>query len=468
MADTETKEIKQQPDASVFCSQLKQRILETGGIRRCYIRTFGCQQNVSDSERMAGLLEQCGYETTDSSRDADLIVFNTCAVREHAEFRVFGNVGALKKQKEENPSLIIAVGGCMVEQPQIAKKMHEMFPFVDIIFNTNELQRLPEHILRRLDEGRSVLANDCSDYSICEAVPVKRDGDCRAFVPVMYGCDNFCTYCIVPFVRGRERSRASGDVIAECRRVVDAGYKEIMLLGQNVNSYGRKLEEEINFSELLRRVNAIEGDFKIRFMTSHPKDATHELFDTIAACEKVSRHIHLPVQSGSDGILKKMNRRYTAQEYLSLIEYARKTIPGVTFSSDIIVGFPGETATDFKATEALVESVGYRSLFTFIFSPRAGTAAAKMTDAASRDTKSRRIAELIELQDAITARQDAALVGTTHTALVTEALDDDLFEARLDDNSAVTLSGPLEVGSYAKIEITRADKKRLFGKAITE
>ncbi|MEA5051428.1 MAG: tRNA (N6-isopentenyl adenosine(37)-C2)-methylthiotransferase MiaB [Oscillospiraceae bacterium] len=465
MYDTDATDKNTQPDASVFCSRLKE-LHAAGKTPLCYIRTFGCQQNVSDSERMAGLLARCGYEMTDNSRQADLIVFNTCAVREHAEFRVFGNVGALKKQKEDNPSLLIAVGGCMVEQPQVAKKLAQTFPFVDIIFNTNELQRLPEHIVRRLETRRSVMAADCADYSIREDVPVLRDRSYRAFVPVMYGCDNFCTYCVVPFVRGRERSRASADVVEECRRAAGDGFREIMLLGQNVNSYGRKLGEEINFSELLRRVDAIEGDFRIRFMTSHPKDATHELFDTIAACGKLSRHIHLPVQSGSDAILKKMNRRYTAEDYLALIDYAKKTIPGVTFSSDIIVGFPGETEADFRATQALVDAVGYRSLFTFIFSPRAGTAAAAMPDNTSHETKTRRIAELIAQQDAISARQDAALVGGTRRALVIAQLSENEYEARLDDNSAVTVEGPCTVDTYADIVITAAEKKRLYGKAI--
>lgn len=450
--------------ASDYTERLRNIIAEMSEKPKCYIRTFGCQQNVSDSERIAGLMESCGYEITDSHKGADLIIFNTCAVREHAEFRVFGNIGALKKLKEDNKNLVIAVGGCMVHQKHVADKLKASYPYVDIIFNTNELQRLPEHLAKRLGSKKSVVACGCKGYSIYESLPVRRDGEFRAFIPIMYGCDNFCTYCVVPFVRGRERSRTSEEIIKEFKEVVGKGYKDIMLLGQNVNSYGKKLDEKINFSELLRRLNAIEGDFKIRFMTSHPKDATKELFDTIAACEKVSRHIHLPVQSGSDGILKKMNRRYTSADYLKLIEYAKKKIDGVTFSSDIIVGFPGETLNDFKATEELVKTVGFRSIFTFIFSPRVGTAAEKMTDHTPHDTKAKRLNELVALQEVITEEQDAALIGKTVWAHIVGELSDGLHEARLDDNSAVTVSGECALNEFVNIEITESSKKRLYGK----
>ncbi len=432
---------------------------------KCYIRTFGCQQNVSDSERMAGMLESCGYEISNDSREAELIIFNTCAVREHAEFRVFGNIGALKKLKDENPRLIIAVGGCMVQQAHVAEKLKKSYPYVDIIFNTNEIERLTEHLANRLGERKkTIVAYNCKRYTLNENLPIRRDRTFRAYIPIMYGCDNFCTYCVVPFVRGRERSRRSEDIIREFQAAVDAGYKDIMLLGQNVNSYGKKLEEDINFSKLLRKLNAIEGDFVIRFMTSHPKDATHELFDTIADCKKVSRHIHLPVQSGSDGILKKMNRRYTSGEYLELIAYAKNKIEGVSFSSDIIVGFPGETLNDFKATEELVKEVGYRSLFTFIFSPRVGTAAEKMTDHTPHDTKAKRLNELVALQEAITEQQDAELIGKVLRAQIVEKLEEGGYEARLDDNSAVTVEGECVLNEFANIEITESTKKRLYGR----
>ena len=433
-----------------------------------FIRTFGCQQNVSDSEKMAGLLEQTGCIPAESPDTADIIVFNTCAVREHAEDRVFGNIGRLKSLKEQRPDVILAVGGCMVQQSHIADKLRDMFPFVDIIFNTNELWRLPEHILSRWKQRsrKTLIVNECTDWSIRENLPVKRGEGFRAFVPIMYGCDNFCTYCVVPYVRGRERSRQPDEIEREVRAAVHSGYRDIMLLGQNVNSYGKGLSEEIHFPALLRRLNDIPGDFVIRFMTSHPKDATRELFEAIRDCEKVSRHLHLPVQSGSDEVLRRMNRKYTSGQYLDTIATARALVPDMTFSSDIIVGFPDESDSDFEATMELVRTVGYRSLFTFIYSKREGTAAADMPDATPREVKTARIERLIALQDEISKAQELAMIGTRRRAIVIGTLEDGLLEARLDDTSAVTVSGDVPVNEYCTIEITSRTKKRLFGKVV--
>lgn len=445
-------------------SRLKQITAAMPNKPSCYIRTFGCQQNVSDSERIAGMMSQCGYNIADSPDTADLIIFNTCAVREHAEDRVFGNVGELKRLKEANKSLIVALGGCMVQQAHIAEKLRSSYLFVDVIFNTNELHRLPGHIADAVEKGNPVVAIDCADYTIHEGLPVMRDRECRAFIPIMYGCDNFCSYCVVPLVRGRERSRESADILSEFRQVVADGYKDITLLGQNVNSYGKKLDADINFAGLLHMLCKEDGDFTIRFMTSHPKDATHELLDTIAANSRISRHIHLPVQSGSDTILRRMNRGYTAAQYMELIDCARKKIDGVTFSSDIIVGFPGETEQDYADTLELIRRVGYSSLFTFIYSARMGTPAADFPDGTPHKLKAERLNRLIAVQDGITRDMLAKTIGQTKRVLVTEKLPDGNCAARLDDINEITLSGDCAVNSYVNCTITDIKKKRLYGK----
>ncbi|MBR2338254.1 MAG: tRNA (N6-isopentenyl adenosine(37)-C2)-methylthiotransferase MiaB, partial [Clostridia bacterium] len=353
-----------------------------------YVRTYGCQQNVADSEKMKGQLAEMGFAFTETPDDADFILFNTCAVREHAEDRVFGNVGALKTLKRRKPGLLIALCGCMVQQEHIAQKLYRSYPFVGLIFGTHVSHRLPELMAGVLLNGKRVVETPACDGVIAEGIPVRRDGGFKAFLSIMYGCNNFCTYCIVPYVRGRERSRDPDLIVQEARELVAQGYKEITLLGQNVNSYGKGEAHGVDFPELLRRINAIEGDFIIRFMTSHPRDASPRLFDTIAACEKVSRHFHLPFQSGSDRILKAMNRHYTREQYLELVRYARRVIPDISFTSDVIVGFPGETREDFEQTLSLIREVGFTSLFTFIFSPRQGTPAAKMPDPISAEEKS--------------------------------------------------------------------------------
>lgn len=433
---------------------------------RCYIRTFGCQQNVSDSERIAGMMTAAGYQIIDGPEEADLIIFNTCAVREHAEDRVFGNVGTVKRLKEANRGLIIALGGCMVQQPHIANKIRENYPFVDILFNTNQLRRLPGLVAQTLESRRTVIDIDALDYAIEEGLPVERTGGSRAFVPITYGCDNFCTYCVVPLVRGRERSRRSADILAEFRQAVAEGCKDITLLGQNVNSYGKGRDENINFAQLLRLLDAVEGDFTVRFMTSHPKDATLALFDAVADCKKISRHIHLPVQSGSDDVLRRMNRGYTAAQYLELIARARDRIDGVTFSSDIIVGFPGETERDFEDTLNLVERVGFSSLFTFIYSKREGTPAAQLDDNTPHSEKVARLARLTALQDSVTRRMLTELVGKRQRALVTGQLPDGGAIARLDNNQEIELRGDCAVGEYINCVITEINKKRLRGQII--
>ncbi len=428
-----------------------------------FVRTYGCQQNVSDSERLKGMLAAMGFGFTESPDEADLILFNTCAVREHAEDRVFGNVGALKNLKRRKSHLKIVLCGCMVQQEHIAQRFYKSFPFVDLICGTHVLYRFPELLCNVIERKKRQVAIPNEDGNIAEGIPVVRDGTFKAWLPIMNGCNNFCTYCIVPYVRGRERSRHPDDVLAEAKELVAAGYKEITLLGQNVNSYGKGESHGVNFPELLRRINAIEGDFLIRFMTSHPRDATHELFDTIAACEKVSRHFHLPVQSGSTRVLKAMNRHYTREQYLDLIKYARSVVPDISFTSDIIVGFPGETREEFEETLSLIEEVGYVSLFTFIYSPREGTPAATMPDPISAEEKVKWFQEMTALQERLSAARTAAMVGKTYKALIeTEA--GAFLEARLPDNVIVRVQGDASlIGKHALVEVTEAKSWILIG-----
>lgn len=430
------------------------------------VRTYGCQQNVSDSEHMKGQLSQMGFGFTENPDEADVILFNTCAVREHAEDRVFGNVGALKALKRRRPEVLIAVCGCMVQQEHIAKKFYQSYPFVGLLFGTHVQHRLPELLVQALIEHRRVVEIPSCDGVITEGIPTHRDGTFKAFLPIMYGCNNFCTYCIVPYVRGRERSRSPESILGEACELVRQGYKEITLLGQNVNSYGKGEAHGVNFPELLRRLNAIPGDFLIRFMTSHPKDATPELFDTIARCEKVSRHFHLPFQSGSNRVLKAMNRGYTREQYLELIRYARKTVPGIAFTSDVIVGFPGEQREDFEQTLELIREVGFVSLFTFIFSPREGTPAAGMPDPISAEEKSAWFREMTALQETLSAERLQALVGTEQRALL-ESDAGEYLEARLPENSIVRVQGdPARIGESVTVRITGARSFILTGEIV--
>lgn len=431
------------------------------------VRTYGCQQNVADSERIKGMLAQMGFGFTEDPEEADFILFNTCAVREHACDRVFGNVGALKHIKRRRSEVIIAVCGCMVQQPHVAEKLRESYPFVGLVFGTHVIHQFPELLWTTIQQHKRVSVTPQEDGVIAEGLPVHRDGSFKAWLPIMYGCNNFCTYCIVPYVRGRERSRDPEIILNEARELVAQGYKEITLLGQNVNSYGKGEEHGINFAELLRRINDIPGDFTIRFMTSHPKDATKELFDTIAACKKVSRHFHLPFQSGNDRVLKAMNRRYTRAQYLELVHYARKVVPEISFTSDVIVGFPGETREEFEDTLSLVKEVGFTSLFTFIFSPRKGTPAAEMEDPVPMQTKTVWFKELSDLQEQVSAERLAQLVGSEQRALL-ETAEDGYVEARLASNSVVRVQvDPMYVGRYAMVRIDDARSWIMHGTVLS-
>lgn len=383
---------------------------------KAYVHSFGCQLNVSDGEKIKGILKETGCSFTDKPEDAGIIIFNTCAVRESAEERVFGIIGSMKKLKAENPDLIIGVSGCMTAQEKNLERIKKSYPQVDIVLGTSAISSLPRLIYEHLESNK--LEYDISEYAdfSCNAEQV-RESSFKASVPIMFGCNNFCTYCIVPYVRGRERSRASADIISEVTQLVNQGYKEIMLLGQNVNSYGKDLENDLTFPELLRKINEIDGDFIIRFMSSHPKDAKRELLDTILECEKVAKHLHLPVQSGSNSILKAMNRNYTVEKYLETVDYLRSRDSGFSLTTDIIVGFPNETDEEFQDTVKLIKQVEYDNIYSFIYSKRSGTKASMIEDRTPEEVKSHRLRELLEVQREISDRHYRRFIGKTMRVL---------------------------------------------------
>lgn len=443
-------------------------IRKRGEVPLAYIRTYGCQQNVADSERIKGMLHAAGYSFTDVPDDADFILFNTCAVREHAEDRVFGNVGALKNLKRRHPSVLIALCGCMMEQEHVAKRIHDSFPFVGLVFGTHCLHEFPELLYRCLVDGSRVFVRDNDDKLVHEGIPTLRDGRFKGWLPIMYGCDNFCTYCIVPHVRGRERSRRPEVVIGEAREMIAAGYKDITLLGQNVNSYGKGLAPRPTFAGLIGEIDKTPGDYWLRFMTSHPKDCTRELIDTIADSEHISLHLHLPFQSGSDRVLKAMNRHYDRAKYLDIVRYAKERIPDVSLTSDVIVGFPGETYEDFQQTLSLIREVGFTSLFTFIYSPRKGTPAAEMEDPISAEEKGRWFRELLAVQEEIAAERCAAMVGRVEKVLVEEqAKKPGRLCGRTSGNIIVEFDGDDRlIGDFCSVRITEARNWILTGEAI--
>ena len=434
--------------------------------RLAFVDTYGCQQNEADSERIRGYLKQMGFGFTDDEERARIIVINTCAIREHAEQRVFGNVGALVHVKRRHPEQLICLCGCMVQQPHAAKKLRESYRHVDLVFGPHALWKFPEMVHALLTQRGRTFSVEDEAGSIAEGIPVVRQDSIRAWVSIMYGCNNFCAYCIVPYVRGRERSRRPEDILAEVRQLVEEGYKDITLLGQNVNSYGKDLEKPMDFSALLEQVNAIPGDFLIRFMTSHPKDATQKLFETMARCEKVAPVLHLPFQAGNDRVLKVMNRRHTRGEYLEKIKALKALIPDIVLTSDIIVGFPGETAEEFEDTLKVLEEVRFDALFTFIYSPRHGTPAASMDDPMSREEKLANFNRLTALQDAISEEKHAAYTGKTLRCLIDGLSDDARYglTARTPGNRLVRVAGdPSALGQFREVKITGSNKWSLFG-----
>jgi tRNA-2-methylthio-N6-dimethylallyladenosine synthase len=434
-----------------------------------YITTFGCQMNVHDSENIAGMLEKIGYEAATALEVADLILLNTCCVRENAENRTYGHLGNLKTLKERKPSLIIGICGCMAQQPAETEKIRESFPYVDLVFGTHNLHRLPELLAKLEDTSSRVIEVWDGEGEIHEGLPVKRDESFRAWVTIMYGCNNYCSYCIVPYVRGRERSRNPEAVLAEIRELRDNRVKEVTLLGQNVNSYGNDLTSGWNFARLLREV-AHSGVERIRFQTSHPKDLSAELIATIAAEKNISRHLHLPFQAGGSRILKLMNRHYTKESYQALAARIQAEIPGIALTTDIIVGFPGETEADFRDTLDLVATVRFDGAFTFIYSPRAGTPAATMPDQVDEEVKKERLLRLIELQNRISLERNQALIGTLQEILVEGSSEKNaaIWSGRTSQNKLVHFKPTfrLTVGDMAAVRIIGAKTFTLEGELL--
>ena len=431
------------------------------------VDTYGCQQNEADSERIRGYLERMGFGFTDDAEQARIIVINTCAIREHAEQRVFGNVGALVHTKRRHPEQLICLCGCMVQEKHVAEKIRQSYRHVDLVFGPQALWKFPEMVHTLLTQRGRIFSVADEAGSIAEGIPTVRQDGIKAWVSIMYGCNNFCTYCIVPYVRGRERSRQPEDILSEVRQLVEEGYKDITLLGQNVNSYGKDLENPMDFADLLSKVNEIPGDFLIRFMTSHPKDATQKLFETMARCEKVAPVLHLPFQAGNDRILKVMNRRHTREQYLEKIRALKALIPDIVLTSDVIVGFPGETTEEFEDTLKVLEEVRYDALFTFIYSPRVGTPAAKMDDPMPREEKLANFNRLVALQDKISEEKHAAYIGKTVRCLIDGQGDDAEypFTARTPGNRLVRVKGGTadDVGQFREINIIGANKWSLYG-----
>ena len=432
---------------------------------KAFVHTYGCQGNVADSEKILGMLKEMGYDFCETAEDADLVLYNTCAIREHAEDRVFGNVGALKPIKKQRPDMIIALCGCMMQQQSVADRIKNSFSFVDLVFGTHVAYKLPEFMYRILCTGKRVFDITDSDGNIVEGIPVMREGTLRAWIPIMYGCNNFCSYCIVPYVRGRERSRNFDDVMKEVREVIAAGYKEITLLGQNVNSYNKDLDESQRFPALLKAISEIEGDFIVRFMTSHPRDCTKELLDVMASSDKIAKHLHLPFQSGNDRVLKEMNRHYDREKYLSLIDYAYKVMPDLSITSDVIVGFPGETYEEFCDTLSLIEKVKYTSLFTFIFSARPGTKAYSMPDPVSRDEKGKWFKELTDLQERIAGERTANMKGKTYRVLVEgTAKGEGMLSGRTGGNIIIEFPGDESlIGEFIDVTVTNPRTWIVYG-----
>ena len=457
------EDIQRQNDLCRQIAQL-QHSLDTPPL--ALVQTYGCQQNDADSERLRGYLAQMGFGFTQDPEQARIVVINTCAIRDHAERKVLGNVGALVHTKRSHPDQIICLCGCMAQEPEVAEKIKKSFRHVDLVFGPQALWRFPEFVHTLLTRRGRIFEVADEPGSIAEGIPMVRQDPVKAWVSVMYGCNNFCSYCIVPYVRGRERSRQPEDILAEVRELVQNGCRDVTLLGQNVNSYGKDLESPLDFADLLEEINKIPGDFLIRFMTSHPKDATQKLFETMARCEKIAPVLHLPFQAGNDRILKAMNRHYDRAQYLDEIRRLRALLPDIVLTSDVIVGFPGETTPEFEETLTLLEEVRFDALFTFLYSPRPGTPAAKLDDPMPREEKLQNFNRLVELQNQISAQKHAAYLGSVQRCLVDGLCEDGewTLTARTPGNRLVRLNGPEDlIGQFVPVKITGANTWSLFG-----
>ena len=436
---------------------------------RCNTETYGCQQNENDTERIRGILREAGYEFCDNANDADLVIYNTCAVRENAEDKVYGRLGILRHIKESRPDLIIGLCGCMVQQEGMTERLLKVHDHIDLIFGTHALYKLPELLCAALEKKKTVTDVENSNGYICEDLPIERDSDNKAWVSIMYGCNNFCSYCIVPYVRGRERSRTPEKILEEIKNLVKNGVSEICLLGQNVNSYGKDLEEKCDFSDLLRMVNALDGVKRIRFMTSHPKDFGEKLIKAMSECDKVCRQLHLPFQAGNNRVLAEMNRKYTKEEYLEKIAKVKAAIPDIALSTDVIVGFPTETNEDFEDTLDVLRKVEFDTIFSFIYSRRAGTPAAKLDFVLTNEEIHKNFDRLLEVQNAISKRKNEAYVGKTYQVLVdgVSKNNDKMLSGRTDTGKIVNFKGDKSLtGKYIDVKITEAHTWSLNGKLI--
>ncbi len=440
--------------------------LEHATRRKAFVLTLGCQQNEADSEKLSGMAEQMGYNMVTAPEEASLIMVNTCAIREHAEQRALSLVGQYKHLKAKNPDLVIVMCGCMVVQEHRIEDIKHRYPYVDILFGTSSLHRLPELLWEHMQKGKRILRGDEKIYGVAEGLPVRRENGFRAWVSVMYGCNNFCSYCIVPYVRGRERSRRREAIVAEVRSLVEDGYRDITLLGQNVNSYGKDLGLGYDFADLLYELNQIEGDYLIHFMTSHPKDASRKLIDVMASSKHVAKHFHLPMQSGSDRILKAMNRHYDKEKYFGIVDYIREKMPTAVITSDIIVGFPGETEEDFADTLRALERVKFDMIYSFIYSPRKGTPAAEMAEQIDPKEKSARFDRLLATQNAISLAANQPMADTTIRVLCDgpSKNNEAVYSGRTEGGKIVFFDGtPEHTGKFLNVHIDRADTFALYG-----
>ena len=446
-----------------YCDKIAAYWREKDTVPVAYVETYGCQQNEADSEKIRGLLVQSGYTIGSEAEGADVVVMNTCAIREHAEQRVFGNLGALVHTKRRHPGQKVFLCGCMAGEQIVSNRIKNSYHHVDGVFSTHHLWQFAEILYNVLTKGKRQFYVADEAGSIAEGLPQVRDNKLKAWVSIMYGCNNFCTYCIVPYVRGRERSRKPEDILAECRQLIADGCKEITLLGQNVNSYGKDLDCGVDFSDLLAQLAQLPGEFLIRFMTSHPRDAGKKLFDTMAKYDKIAKQLHLPFQSGSSRVLKAMNRHYDREKYLAAVEYAKSVMPELVLTSDVIVGFPGETEEEFEETISLIENVRYDALFTFIFSPRHGTPAASMEDLTPKEEKNRRFDKLCAVQNRISEEIHTAYIGKTMRCLV-DGVDGDQLTSRTEGGRLVRFRGDADlIGTYQNITINGSTTWSLTG-----
>ena len=435
-----------------------------------YIKTYGCQANVRDEETMRGMMENIGYFPTENVENADLIIINTCAVRENAEDKVYGEIGNLKYLRKKNKNMVLALCGCMVEEPEILDHVMNTFKEVNLFFGTHEIANLHNLLYQCLTTGERIVAVESKAGEVVEELPVRRNNNYKAFVNIIYGCDKFCTYCIVPYTRGKERSRKFEEVIKECKQLVDAGYQEITLLGQNVNAYGKDLDEGYDFADLMEAVAKL-GIPRLRFTTSHPWDFSSKMIDVIAKYPNIMKFIHLPVQSGNDEILRKMGRRYTREKYLALVKEMREKIPGLSLSTDIIVGFPNETEEEFQDTVSLVDIVKYEAAFTFIYSPRKGTPAARMVDNVPYEVKSRRFQELVKHLEVNIEKSSDEMVGNIYDILVDgeSKNNKEMMSGYTETNKMVHFKGdPSLIGKIVKVKILESHTYSLIGELVNE